>query len=129
VSSEGWAVAGSCAVFSRLFPIISARPVGWRRRYVGFPAQARREIFDGGDVFVIFSFDYRANHSARVLICLRGCLFDRSNFLLTRLDVVRDSILDIHDVGRGASTPLTGIPKLLAVFLQRPRGPVDCGTS
>jgi hypothetical protein len=58
----------------------------------------------------------------------RSGFFNVSNFLLTRLDIVRDGFLNIHYVGRGVSTPLAGVPKLLPVFLQRLCGAIDRST-
>jgi hypothetical protein len=57
------------------------------------------------------------NSAFRVLVCLCSSLFYRSDFVLTRLDIGRDGVFNVHDVGSGASAPLAGIPKLLPVFL------------
>jgi hypothetical protein len=103
--------------------------VGWRCRYVGFPAQTHCKSFDGRDIFVVLSFNNGTNRRVRVSICL-GCGFlDRPNFLLTRLDIARDRVLNIHDVGCGVSAPLAGIPELLPVFLKSLGRPIDSSAS
>jgi hypothetical protein len=111
-----------------LSPLISARPVRRGCRYIGFPAQADCERFDGVDVLVIFPFDYRANSRVRISICLGGRFFDCPNFLLTRLHIGRDGVLDVRDICCGAPTPVAGIPQLLLVFLQRFGGSIYGGT-
>ena len=116
------------AIISRRIAI-AAKLVNWRCRRVGFPAQTHCYAFDGRGIFVVFSFDDGADRRVRVSICLGGRFFDRANFLLTRLDIVSHRVLKIHDVGRGVSTPVAGIPNLPLAFLQRLGGPVDSSTS
>jgi hypothetical protein len=129
VSSKRWATAGWCSFFPTFSSIISARPVGWCLRYVGFPAQAYGESFDSADILTIFPLNNGTNSAVTVLICPGSCFFDCPNFMLTRLDIIGDGVLNIDDVGRCVPTPVAGIPQLLLVLLQRLGVPIDCCAS
>jgi hypothetical protein len=72
---------------------------------------------DGGDIFVEFSFDNCADSCVWILICPGSSFLDRPNFLLTRLNIVRDSVFGINNVCRGVSAPVAGSYKLLPVLL------------